>query len=134
MIPVFFLKLIVQLCTNRIGNILHINCIALHMPPNMANITQLHGYMKREHLELELDMINNMNGPMTLTPRYQDGKHETIHLQSRGAHFTILCVNTCIKKNTFAKLNHQNGSKFYNSFSRVDIHGIYYIVKSGNQN
>ena len=33
------------------------------------------------------------------------------------AHFTILCVNTCIKKtSTFAKLNHQNGSKFYNFF------------------
>ena len=69
-IPVFFLKLIVRLCTNRIGNILHTDCIALHMTPNMVNITQLHGYMKRERLELESDMINNMNGPMTLAPRY----------------------------------------------------------------
>ena len=51
-----------------------------------------------------------------------------------GAHFTILCVNTCIKKTSaFVKLNHQNGSNFYNFFSWVDIHGIYYTVKNGNQ-
>ena len=40
MIPVFFLTLIVQLCTNRIKSVLHTNCIALHMTPNMARVTQ----------------------------------------------------------------------------------------------
>ena len=72
-IPVFFLKLIVRLCTNRIGYILHTDCIALHIYDTKHGqhykITWL-PYMKRERLELELDMINNMNGPMTLAPRY----------------------------------------------------------------
>ena len=39
-IPISFLTIIVQLCTNRTTNVLHTNCIALHMTPNMANNTQ----------------------------------------------------------------------------------------------
>ena len=70
MIPIFFLTLIIQVCTNRTKNVLHTYCIALHMTPNMANITQLHGYMKKERLELELDILKYVYGPMTLTPRY----------------------------------------------------------------
>ena len=57
MIHMFFLTLIVQLCSNRTKNIFHTNCIALHMTPNMANITQLHGYMKMKRLKLESDII-----------------------------------------------------------------------------
>ena len=40
------------------------------MTPNMANSTQKHGYMKKEHLVLQLDIINYMYGHMTLIPRY----------------------------------------------------------------
>ena len=66
MIPIPFLTIIVQVCTNRIKIILRTNCIALHMTPNMTNNTQKHGYMKREHLLLELDIIKYMYGHMTL--------------------------------------------------------------------
>ena len=40
------------------------------MTPNMANNTQKHGYMKKEYLVLELDIIKYMYGHMTLIPRY----------------------------------------------------------------
>ena len=70
MIPIFFLTIIVQVCTNRTKNVLNTNCIALHVAPNMANNTQNHGYMKKERLVLELDIKKYMYGHMTLTPRY----------------------------------------------------------------
>ena len=70
MIPIFFLTIIVQVCTNGTKNVLHTNCIALHMTPNMANNTQKYGYMKKERLVLELDIIKYMYGHMTLIPRY----------------------------------------------------------------
>jgi hypothetical protein len=38
-IPIFFLTIIVQVCTNRTKNVLNTNCIALHVAPNMANNT-----------------------------------------------------------------------------------------------
>ena len=57
MIPLFFLTIIVQVCTNRTKNILHTNCIALSMTPNMANNTQKHAYMKKERVVFELDII-----------------------------------------------------------------------------
>ena len=68
--PYFFLTIIVQVCTNRTKNVLHTNCIALHVAPNMANNTQNHGYMKKDRLALELDITKYMYGHMTLTPRY----------------------------------------------------------------
>jgi hypothetical protein len=40
MIPISFLVIILQLCTNRTEIVLHTNFIALHMTPNMANNTQ----------------------------------------------------------------------------------------------
>ena len=43
----FLLTIIVQVCTNRIKNVMHTNCIALHITPNMANNTQKHGYMEK---------------------------------------------------------------------------------------
>ena len=70
MIPVFFLTLIVQLCTNRTKDVLHTNCIALCMKPNMGHGIQQHGYMKNKRLEIELDIIKYMYGHMTLTLRY----------------------------------------------------------------
>ena len=36
------------------------------MTPNMANNTQKHGYMKKERLVLELDIIKYIYGHMTL--------------------------------------------------------------------
>ena len=81
MIPILFLTIIVQVYTNITKNVLHTNCIALHMTPNMANNTQKHGYMKKERLVLELDIIKYMYGHMTLIPRYLDAKHEIIHLR-----------------------------------------------------
>ena len=39
-IPNFFLTLIVQLCTNKTKDILHTNCVALPMKPNMGHIIQ----------------------------------------------------------------------------------------------
>ena len=33
---IFFLTIIIQVCTTRTKNVLHTNCIALHMIPNMA--------------------------------------------------------------------------------------------------
>jgi hypothetical protein len=69
-IPIFFLTITVQVCTNRTKNVLHTKCIALHVAPNMANSTQNHGYMKKERLMLELDIKKYMYGHMTLTPRY----------------------------------------------------------------
>ena len=69
-IPIFFLTIIVQVCTNRTKNVLNTNCIALHVAPNMANNTQNHGYMKKECLVLELDIKSYMYGHMTLTPRH----------------------------------------------------------------
>jgi hypothetical protein len=54
-ITIFFLTIIVQMCTNKTKNVLHTNCIALHVAPNMANNTQNHGYMKKERLVLKLD-------------------------------------------------------------------------------
>ena len=56
MIPIFFLTIIVPLCTNRTKNVLHTNCIALYMTPNMANNTQSNGNMKKERLVLESDI------------------------------------------------------------------------------
>ena len=56
MIPIFFLTIIVQVCTNRTKNVLNTNCIALHVAPNVANNTQNHGHMKKERLVLELDI------------------------------------------------------------------------------
>ena len=53
-IPISFLTLIVQLCTDRTKNILQTSCISLHMTPNMANITQLHGYMKKGTLRIRI--------------------------------------------------------------------------------
>ena len=54
---------------------------------------------------------------------------------ARGGHSIVKLNTTCGKKqSTFGKLHHQNGSIFYDVFSLVDIHGIYYIVKNGNQN
>ena len=67
---IFFLTIIVQVCTNRTNNVLHTNHIALHMTPNMVKNTQKHGYMKKECLVLELDIIKYMSGHMTLIPRY----------------------------------------------------------------
>ena len=52
-----------------------------------------------------------------------------------GEHSSLYFVWTrALKKDIFAKLNHQNGSQFYNSFFMSSIHGIYYKVKSGNHN
>ena len=70
MITIFFLTIIVRVCTNRTKNVLHTNCTILHMTPNMANSTHKHGYMKRERLVLELDIIKYMYGHMTLILRY----------------------------------------------------------------
>jgi hypothetical protein len=67
-ILIFFLTIIVQVCTNRIKNVLHTNCIALHVAPNMTNNTQNHGRMKKERLVLESDIKIYMYGHMTLTP------------------------------------------------------------------
>ena len=36
MIPIVFLTLIIQLCINRTKDVLHTNCIALRMIPNMS--------------------------------------------------------------------------------------------------
>ena len=49
--------------------------------------------------------------------------------------FTLLWRWTphAIKKTTCYIKHHQNESYFINFFSLVDIHGIYYIVKNGNQ-
>jgi hypothetical protein len=69
-IPIFFLTIIVQVCTNRTKNALHTNCTCLLVAPNMANNTQNHGYMKKDRLALELDITKYMYGHMTLTPRY----------------------------------------------------------------
>jgi hypothetical protein len=69
-IPIFFLTIIVQVNTNRTKNVLHTNCMALHVAPNKANNTQNHGYMKKERLVLELDIKKYMYGHMTLTTRY----------------------------------------------------------------
>ena len=68
--PTFFFTTIIQVCTHRTKNVLHTNYIALHMTPNMANNTQKHGYMERERLVLELDIIKYMYRHMTLIPRY----------------------------------------------------------------
>jgi hypothetical protein len=57
-IPIFFLTIIVQVCTNKTKNVMNTNCISLHVAPNMANNTQNHGYMKKERLILELDIRN----------------------------------------------------------------------------
>ena len=38
------------------------------MTPNMANSTQKHGYMRKERLELELNIIKYMYGHMTPIP------------------------------------------------------------------
>ena len=70
MIPILFLTIIVQVCTLRTNYVLHNNCIALHMTPNMANNTQKHGYMEKERLVLELDIINYMYGHVTLILGY----------------------------------------------------------------
>ena len=70
MVPILFLTLIIQLCTNRTKYALHTNSIALRMKPNMGHIIQQHGNMKNERLEIELDIIKYMYGHMTLTPRY----------------------------------------------------------------
>ena len=70
MIPICFLTIIVQLCTNKTKNVLHTNCIALHMTPNMANNTQQHGNIKKERLILESDLKNYVYGHMTLTSRW----------------------------------------------------------------
>ena len=70
MIPIFVLTIIVQVCTHRTNIVLHSNHIALHMTLNMANNTQEHGYMKKECLVLELDIIKYMYGHMTLIPMY----------------------------------------------------------------
>ena len=70
MIPMSFLTIIVQVCTNRTKNVLHTNCKALHMTPNMVSGTQKHGYMKKERLVLGLDIIKYMYGHMSLIPRY----------------------------------------------------------------
>ena len=40
MIPILFLTLIIQLCTNRTKDVLHTNCIALRTKLNMGHITQ----------------------------------------------------------------------------------------------
>ena len=40
------------------------------MTPNMANITQKHGYMKKVRLVLELDIVKYMYEHVTLIPRY----------------------------------------------------------------
>ena len=70
MIPSFSLTIIIQVCTNRTKNVLHTNCIALHMTPNMANTIQKRGYMKKKRLVLELDIIKYMFRYMTILPRY----------------------------------------------------------------
>ena len=67
MIPLFFLTIIIQVCTNRTTNILHTNCIALNMTPNMANNTQKHAYMKKERVVFELDIIKYMYGHNTFS-------------------------------------------------------------------
>ena len=47
-----------------------------------------------------------------------------------GGHSSVKLNTTCgQKKYTFGKVHHQNGSEFYQFFSWVDIHGIYFIVK-----
>ena len=45
MIPIFFLTFIIQLYTNKVKDVLHTNCIALQITPNMGQhytITWLH--------------------------------------------------------------------------------------------
>ena len=70
MIPLYFPHSYPSSAYHRAKNILHTNCIALHMTPYMANITQKHGYMKKQRLLLELDIIKYMYGHMTAIPRY----------------------------------------------------------------
>ena len=70
MIPIFFLTIIAQVCTNRTKNVFNTNCMALHVAPNVAHITASHGHMKKERLVLEFYKNNYMNGHMTLIPRY----------------------------------------------------------------
>ena len=43
-IPIFFLIIIVQVCTNRTKNVLNTNCPTLHVAPNMAKNTYNHGH------------------------------------------------------------------------------------------
>ena len=53
---------------------------------------------------------------------------------SQGGHSIVKLNTTCRQKEyTFGQLHHQNGWKVYHFFSWIDIHGIYYIVKNGNQ-
>ena len=70
MIPIIFLTLSIQLGIIRIKDVLHTNCIGLRMTPNIGHITQLHGCMKKKHLEIKLDITKCMHGHMTLAPRY----------------------------------------------------------------
>ena len=56
-------------------------CIVLHLTPNMANITQKHGYTKMERLVLELDIIKYMYGSTHDTHTKVFAKHEIMHLQ-----------------------------------------------------
>ena len=77
-IPIPFLIIIIQVCTNRTKNVLNTNCIALHVPPNMANSTQSHGHMKNERLVLESDIKNiyvRTHETYTKVPRCKTGKN-----------------------------------------------------------
>ena len=38
MIPIFFLILVIQLCINKTKDVLHTNCIASRMKPNIGRI------------------------------------------------------------------------------------------------
>ena len=70
MIPIFFLTIIVQVCTNKTKNVLNTNCTSLHVAPNVVHNIQNHGHMKKERLVLELGIKEYIYGHMTLTPRY----------------------------------------------------------------
>ena len=54
----FSYKLLFKCVPIGLKNVMHTKiCIVLHLTPNMANITQKHGYTKMERLVLELDII-----------------------------------------------------------------------------
>ena len=72
MLPIFFLTLIIQLCTNKIKDPLRTNCIALRMTPTKHGprytMTWLH---EKETFGNKIGHSKiYMYGHMTLIPRY----------------------------------------------------------------
>jgi len=65
--------------------------------------------------------------------RYIQKRHKLV-LYAWGVHSIVKLNTMCKKKNPlFLSCITKMGQNFINFFSWVDIHGIYYILKNGNQ-